>query len=98
MDQNPIPQPLAVAAPALEGGDDMEARRCGRCRRVFEDDPTPNLRGRDTAARDVRGRDAQGHQEWLCTPCEAILFPRRARSTAILTLVPPVDSAGEDTA
>ena len=84
MDQNPMPQPLAAVAPAIEGGDDTEARRCGRCRRVFEDDPT---------------LDIQGRKEWsLCAPCEAILFPRRARSAAILTLLPPVDTAGEDTA
>ena len=76
MDRNPIPQPLAAVLPALEGGDDLEARRCGRCRRVLEDDPT---------------LDIQGRKEWaLCAPCEAILFPRRARSAAALTLLPPM--------
>ena len=80
MDRDPIPQPLAAVAPALEGGDDLEARRCGRCRRVFEDDPT---------------LDIQGRKEWsLCEPCEAILFPRRAASAAKLTLVPPMTGTG----
>lgn len=84
MDRDPISQPLTAVAPALEGGDDLEVRRCGRCRRVFEDDPT---------------LDIQGRQEWaLCAPCEAILFPRRARSAAVLTLLPPVDATGEGTA
>ena len=86
MDRDPISQPLAAVVPALEGGDDLETRRCGRCRRVFDDDPTL-----DAATVDIRGR-----KEWaLCAPCEAILFPRRARSAATLTLVPPVDASGE---
>ncbi len=84
MDREPLPQPLAAVVPALEGGDDLEVRRCGRCRRVFEDDPT---------------LDIQGRKDWsLCPPCEAILFPRRARSAATLTLLPPVDATGEGTA
>jgi hypothetical protein len=81
MSPDQIPQPLAAVAPALEGGDEVDARRCGRCRRVFEDDPT---------------LDIQGRKEWaLCAPCEAIRFPRRARSSATLTLVPPVDASAE---
>ena len=46
MDRELIPQPLAAVAPALEGGEDLEVRRCGRCRRVFEDDPTLDIQGR----------------------------------------------------
>jgi hypothetical protein len=81
MDGHSIPQPLVAAVPALEGLDDVDdvgARRCGRCRRVFEDDPTLDIQGRKDSS--------------LCGRCEAILLPRRARSSAILTLVPPVDA------
>ncbi len=70
MDRDPIPQPLHAVVPALEGGDDLQAARCGRCRRVLEDQPA------------------------LCARCEAILFPRRARSAAVLTLVPPLPDEG----
>ena len=81
MDRDPIPQPMAAVVPALEG-DDLGARRCGRCRRVFEDDPT---------------LDIQGRREWsLCGPCEATLFPRRAASSARLTLVPPVATSTQE--
>jgi len=80
MDRDPIPQPLAAVVPALEGGDELEARHCGRCRRVLDDDPT---------------LDMQSRADWaLCAPCEAILFPRRAKSAAILTLLPPVTDGG----
>lgn len=77
MDRHPIPQPIPEVVPALEGGDDLGGRRCGRCRRVFEDDPA---------------LDIQGTQDWSrCRPCQAILFPRRTRSSARLTLVPPLE-------
>ncbi len=83
MDRDPIPQRLAAVVPALEGGDDLEARLCGRCRQVLEDDPSLDIRGR---------------KEWaICARCEAILFPRRAPSAVTLTLVPPVDAGGEGT-
>lgn len=82
MDRNQIPQPFAslapeaVALPALEGGDDLRSRRCVRCREVFDDIPSPDLRGSRT--------------DWsLCGSCEAIAFPRRSRSSALLTIVPP---------
>lgn len=78
MDQIHTPQPVAL--PALEGDDDLDVRQCGRCRLVFEDDPTLVI---------------QGRRDWsLCRPCEAILFPKRVRSGATLTLVPPL--AGSD--
>jgi len=82
MDRDPIPQPLAAVMPTLEGSDDLETRRCGRCRRVFEDGPTLDIRGRQERS--------------LCASCEAILFPRRAASTARLTLVLPMDSLPVD--
>ena len=77
MDRNLIPRPLVAALPALEGDDDLDARRCDRCRRVFEDGPTLDIQG---------GKDAS-----LCPRCEAIPPPRRSRSTAVLTLVPPLE-------
>ena len=80
MDRDPISQPLAAVQPALEGDDDLDARKCGRCRRVLQEDPS---------------LDVQGRKEWaLCPPCQAILFPRRAASAAKLTLVPPIQDSG----
>jgi hypothetical protein len=77
MDRDQIPQPLAAVVPALEGGDDMDERRCERCRQLFEDEPALDIQG--------------GGERSLCPPCEAVRFPRRARSTARLTLVPPIE-------
>ena len=83
MDRDETPQrfalltPEAVALPALEGDDHPAVRRCVRCRVVFEDLPTLDIQGR-------RGKD------WsLCASCRAIAFPRRSRSSAMLTIVPP---------
>lgn len=78
--------PEAVALPALEGDDDSEARRCVRCRVVLENLTTLDIQGR-------RGKDRS-----LCASCHAIAFPRRSRSSATLTIVPPhtVDHDGSD--
>ena len=83
MDRDETPQlfalltPEAVALPALERDDDSAARRCVRCRVVFEDLPILDIHGR-------RGRD------WsLCASCQAIAFPKRSRGSASLTIVPP---------
>ncbi len=80
MDHEPVPQPFAMVVPALNGdddgslSDDAQSHRCGRCRMAFDDDPTLG----DTARR-----------EWsLCPSCAAIRFPRQARSSARLTVVP----------
>ena len=82
MDRDQTPQlfallaPEAAALPALEA-DDPASRRCVRCRVVFEDLPILDIQGR-------RGKD------WsLCASCQAIAFPKRGRSSATLTIVPP---------
>lgn len=73
MDREPVPQPHALVVPALEGGDGRQSHQCGRCRQVFDDDPT---------------LDANTRKGWLlCPSCAAVLFPRRARSSANLTVV-----------
>ena len=86
MDQDQTPQPFAPlpceaeALPALEGGDDLASRRCARCRVVFEDAPTVDIRG-------------HGRREWsLCPPCQAIAFPKRSRSSAMLSIVRPLEA------
>ncbi len=83
MDRDETPQlfallaPEAVALPALEADDDLASQRCVRCRVVFEDLPILDIQGR-------RGKD------WsLCASCQAIAFPKRSRSSATLTIVPP---------
>ena len=69
--------PEAVTLPALAGDGDLPARRCVRCRVVFEDLPILDVQGR-------RGKD------WsLCASCQDIAFPKRSRSSASLTIVPP---------
>ena len=76
--------PDAVALPALEGDDDLVARRCVRCRVVFEDLPALDIQGR-------RGND------WsLCASCQVIAFPGRSRSSAPLTIVPPHKPEGDE--
>jgi len=80
MDRDQTPQPVVAAA--LASDDDFDSRRCDRCRRLFDDGPPLDIRG-----------DAE---RTLCPTCEAIRFPRRARSSAILNLVPPVEASDED--
>jgi hypothetical protein len=77
MDRDPILQPLAAVMPALDGAEELDERRCDRCRRVIEDHPTLDIEGRADRT--------------LCRTCEAARFPIRARSSAKLTLVPPLD-------
>ena len=73
MDREAVPQPQAMVVPALEGHEDLHSHQCGRCRRMFADDPT---------------LDAMAREDWsLCPSCAAALFPRRARSSTSLTVV-----------
>ena len=73
MDHEPVPQPQAMVVPALEGDDDLLSHHCGRCRQMFDDDPT---------------LDVNAREDWsLCPSCAVILCPRRARSSANLTVV-----------
>ncbi len=75
MDRVTIPQPSAIPMPALEGDEELDTRRCGRCRAPFVDHPA-----------------GHGGGDWaLCSACEAVLLPGRARRAAHLTLVPPPD-------
>ena len=82
MDRDPTPHPLAAPAsdpfapPAVEGDD----RRCARCRLVFEDMPTLDIKGRT-------------RRDWsLCPTCEPLAFPKRSPSSATLTVVRPEPS------
>ncbi len=53
----------------IDGGA-LPSRQCGRCRVLFEVDPT---------------LDAQVRNEWwLCPPCEDAVFPRRAHNATAL--------------
>lgn len=83
MDRDHTPHPLALpardafASPALEPDDDGPSRRCVRCRVVFEDVPTLDIKGKT-------------RHEWsLCPACQVIAFPKRRRSSATLTIVRP---------
>ena len=83
--------PEAVALPAPDAGD-VPSRQCGRCRMLFDADPT---------------LDARGRQEWwLCPACEVALLPARARKSPPRTALPeranviafprPVEVQGSD--
>ncbi len=81
MTPDPTPQPLALAAveaivdPWPDEDDEPQPRQCGRCRMMFEGDPT--------LAAPARGG-------WcLCPTCEAILLPGVARRANVIALRPP---------
>ena len=67
----PLPS-LAVleteAVVEIDGSEELPPRQCGRCRMMFEGDPTLDVRLRN---------------EWcLCPACDAILLPAGARARA----------------
>jgi hypothetical protein len=56
------PTPLVSDEPAPPGGTDVPPRQCGRCRAMFDGDPTLHLLG--------------SPDWWVCPTCRAILFGR----------------------
>lgn len=71
-DAFPVALPVAAADVIIEPADSdgLAARQCARCRKMFEGDPTLDIRARN---------------DWcLCPSCEAILLPSRARRTNVI--------------
>jgi hypothetical protein len=76
-DESLYPVPVlaveAIAEPDDSGG--VPPRQCGRCRMMFDGDPTLDIRAR---------------REWaVCPSCEAILLPRRAQRGNVIPLRRP---------
>ena len=71
---HPLPDAVVEAAiePGLDDSDDLPPQQCGRCRMMFNGDPTL----------DVRARNGWS----LCPTCEAILLPVRARHANVIAL------------
>ncbi len=79
MIRDAVPFPSAVAAVETtiepDDADELGLRQCGRCRMMFDGDPTLDTRGRN---------------DWcLCPACEAILLPDRARRANVIALRTP---------
>jgi hypothetical protein len=73
-DTPPFPLAAVAGGAVIEPDDRQELppRQCGRCRMMFEGDPTLDIRLRN---------------EWcLCPACEAILLPARARRGNVIDL------------
>lgn len=74
-DVSPFPLPVVaverIAEPENDAGE-VSPRQCGRCRIMFEGDPTLDLRARNGWA--------------LCPSCEAILLPGRARRAKVVPI------------
>lgn len=74
-DISPFPVPVVaverIAEPENDAGE-VSPRQCGRCRIMFDGDPTLDLRARN---------------EWaLCPSCEAILLPGRAHRAKVIPI------------
>ena len=87
MTRDAVPHPLAIAAvdpivdPGLDHDDEPGPRQCGRCRMMFEGDPTLDVRARN---------------DWcLCLTCEAILLPDVARRAKVIALRRPVETSDD---
>ena len=85
MTRDALPFPLPVAAVDAiiepEDGDELLPRQCGRCRMMFEGDPTL----------DVRARNGW----FLCPTCEASLLPARARRGNVISFRRPAAITAE---
>jgi hypothetical protein len=74
-DVSPYPVPVVAVERLAEpenDDDEVTPRQCGRCRVMFEGDPTLDVRARDRWA--------------LCPSCEAILLPGRVRRGNVIAL------------
>ena len=81
-----VPVPLAAidAIVEPEDGDELPPRQCGRCRMMFEGDPTLAVRARN---------------EWfLCPKCEASLLPARAGRANVIAFPRPTAITAEQSA
>ena len=80
---HPLPDAVVEAAiePGLDDNDDLPPRQCGRCRMMFEGDPTLH---------------ARAQSGWsLCPTCEAILLPVRARHANVIAFRRPAHAGDE---
>ena len=86
-----VPQPhLLVAAESVastdmddaEGGG-VELRQCGRCRGMFDGDPTLSVQGLK--------------DWWLCPACEAVLLVNRTRKSNVIPIRPNLAHPGAST-
>ena len=76
-DAVPFSHPVAAVDAIIEpeDGDELSPRQCGRCRMMFDGDPTLDIRARN---------------EWfLCPTCEASLLPARARRANVIAFRRP---------
>lgn len=86
MTRDAVPFPLHAAAvdPVIEpdsDGDDVPPRQCGRCRMMFDGDPT---------------LDPLVRNEWaLCPACEAIILPARAKHAKVIAFSRQAGSSGD---
>lgn len=83
-DVSPYPVPVVaderIAEPENDAGE-ASLRQCGRCRMMFDGDPTLDVRARN---------------EWaLCPPCEAILLPGLARRGNVVPLRRPIQATDD---
>jgi NAD-dependent SIR2 family protein deacetylase len=68
----PVPVLAVETIDEPDGSGAVPPRQCGRCRMMFEGDPTLDTRAR---------------REWaVCPSCEAILLPRRAQRGNVIPL------------
>lgn len=76
-DESLYPVPVLAVETIAEPDDSngVPPRQCGRCRMMFDGDPTLDIRAQ---------------REWaVCPSCEAILLPRRAERGNVIPLRRP---------
>jgi hypothetical protein len=82
-DALPFPLPVAAVDAIIEPeeGNELPPRQCGRCRMMFDGDPT---------------LDASVRNGWaLCPACDAILLPARAGRTNVIDFRGPTVMTAE---